>query len=135
MNKKNILTWSLLKSWNYKKPFPNFRTDETLQKYQQFKNNNVDIPSYIQQKYLKNKNYTIEKNAFPYHTEKNVEHYVLWINKNFEKHISISKTFLENIIKEKMILLEYNEYIYFENHVSVKTIPQILHYQIFFKKF
>lgn len=129
----NILTWNFLQSWNYTKPLPNFRTDEILEKYKEFKNKNIDISLYIKNKYLKNCSFSIEKNTFPYNTEKNVEHYVLWIHDNFEKNIS--SFFLENVIKEKMVLLQFDEYIYFENHISVKTIPDILHYQIFFRRF
>ena len=33
-----------------------------------------------------------------------------------------------------MLELEYSNYIYFENHISVQTVPDIKHFQIFYKK-
>ena len=129
----NILTWKFLQSFDFEKnALPNFRSQQTLDNYQIFKKNTKNVSEYINEKYLKNKNFCIEKNDFPYITESNVEHYVIWINKSFE--IYISKSFLQNTIYQKMKDLHFHEYIYFENHSSVKTIPDILHYQIFFRK-
>lgn len=128
-----MITWEFLQSFDFeKKALPNFRSQETLDKYQTFKKNTKNVAEYIYAKYFKNKNFCIEKNDFPYITESNIEHYVLWIHKSFEKNVS--KSFLENIIYQKMKDLHFDEYICFENHSSVKTIPDILHYQIFFRK-
>lgn len=128
----NKLTWEFLKHFNFKNPLPNFRSKATLDKYKTFKNNTKNVSKFIYEKYLKNKPYCIEKNDFPYVSESNMEHYILWINNSFSQNIS--KVFLENIIKNKMQELGFNEYIFFENHESVKTIHDILHYQIFFRK-
>lgn len=132
---ENILTWKYLLEFNYSQPLPNFRSKQVLQNYNDFKNKNKNknITKYIYKKYLKNKQYLIIENDFPYLTESNVFHYVLWINKSYEPFIS--KPILEKIIIEKMNELQFDEYIYFENHSSVKTIHDIKHYQIFFKKF
>lgn len=132
MNTNKILTWHYLLHFDYSKPLPNFRSKEILDKYNDLKIKENDIPKYIYNKYLINKKYNLVKNDFPYLTDNNVEHYVLWINQSYEK--IITKEEIKNIIINKMKELQYDEYIFYENHESVKTIHEIKHYQIFFRK-
>lgn len=127
-----VLTWNFLINFDFDKPLPNFRSEKTLLEYTKFKGKNYDINNYIYSKYLENTNYSLQENDFPYETESNMKHYVLWINKSFEKNIS--QNLLKCIIKQKMIELNFDDFLFFENHTSIKTIPGILHYQVFFKK-
>lgn len=127
---KNRLSWNFLLDFDFSNPFPNFRSEYTLYLYKDFKEKNKNMSKFINEKYLKNKNYSIEKNDFPYLTEENLHHYVLWINKSFEKNVN--KILITKILKNKMKELNFIDFIYFENHYSIKTIPDILHYQVFF---
>ena len=126
------LTWKFLLQFDFSKPLPNQRSSETIQKYNNFKKLNKDICSYIKNKYLNNCDYCIIKNDFPYDTEKDVKHYILWIKDSFLENIN--KRDIEDLIQKKMLELEYSNYIYFENHISVQTVPDIKHFQIFYKK-
>ena len=58
-------------------------------------------------------------------------HYVLWVHPGFEKGCNI-KT-VENCLDKFLKELEYNDYIYFENHKDCKSILNVKHYQVFFK--
>ena len=130
------ITWEYLLNFDYNNPFPNERTDEMLEEYSKWqiylKENNIDINEYLFNTYLKNNDYCIEANRFPYKTPENIFHYVLWINPNY-KNILTNKNILEIVIN-KMNELKCSGYICFENHVSVRSVLGIPHYQVFFRK-
>ena len=130
------LTWDFLLNFDYNNDLPEQRTEETLKKYINFKNdlknNNIDISDVIYKNYLKDKIFSIEKNRFPYSTEENVFHYVLWINDNFKKDITNKK--IMEVVLEKMKQINCSGYICFENTLNCKSIKNILHFQVFFKK-
>lgn len=130
------LTWNFLLEFDYSKDLPEQRTEETLNEYKLWKlnleKNNEIISDVIYKKYLKNKSYHIEKNSFPYLTEKNVFHYVLWINDSYKKNITNKK--IMNIVIKKMKEINCSGYICFENTSNCKSIKEILHYQVFYRK-
>ena len=78
------------------------RSDEVLLKYNKFKKylikEHISIDDYIMNKFL-NKKYSIDENNFPYKITDNMAHYVLWINPNYFKKLTINKLqklFLKN---------------------------------------
>lgn len=129
-----ILSFDILENWNYPDPFPkNVRTELVLKKYNEFKTNlELKIEDYILEKYLKDKMFSIDLNAFPYNVNDGMSHYVLWINPIFEKKITNKK--IIEIIINKMKELNCNEFFCFENNKLAKSVDGILHYQVFFGK-
>lgn len=130
------LTWNFLLEFDYSKDLPEQRNEETLNEYKLWKlnleKNNEVISDVIYKKYLKNTSYHIEKNSFPYLTEKNVFHYVLWINDSYKKNITNKK--IMDIVIKKMKEINCSGYICFENTSNCKSIKEILHYQVFYRK-
>ncbi len=132
-----LITLEFLENWNFEIQLPvEVRTDEILEKYNKhkkyLKSNNINQNQYIINKYLADKKYAINENAYPYNIDQNMAHYVLWIHPNYITKISDSEVC--NIITNKMIELSYNEYFCFENHIKAKSILGVLHYQVFFRK-
>ena len=124
-----------LEKWNFDNPLPlETRTNDILEKYNQFKNEinkkNIKIEDYILNKYLNNKNYVLEPNTFPYNIPKNMKHYVLWIHPNYKNKISDKE--ITTLITNKMNELGYNEYFCFENNIYSKSVLGLLHFQVFF---
>jgi hypothetical protein len=132
-----LITLEFLESWNFEIQLPvEVRTNEILEKYNKhkkyLKSNNINQSQYIINKYLNDKKYFINENAYPYNIGQNMAHYVLWIHPNYITKISDLEVC--NIITNKMIELGYNEYFCFENHIKAKSILGVLHYQVFFRK-
>lgn len=125
---------NFLETYNYEIPLKDYtRTDYVNKTYAEFKKNlNIPINDYIIENYLKDINYNICPNKFPYNTPQNMAHYILWINPKYENKITDKKVC--EIIYNKMNELGYNEYFCFENHVNAKSVKGVLHYQIFFSK-
>lgn len=128
------LDWNFLLNFDYNNDLPEQRTPEVLAEYQMWKDSikKENINNYIFNKYLLNKNYSIEKNRFPYSTEKNIFHYVLWINNSYKKKLTNKK--IMDIVISKMKEINCSGYICFENTNNCKSIKQISHYQVFFRK-
>ena len=130
------LTWDFLLNFDFNNDLPEQRTKDTLNEYINWKtylkNNHIDISDVIYKNYLTNKIYSLEKNKFPYSTEDNVFHYVLWINDSYKKDITNKK--IMEIILQKMYEINCSGYICFENTSNCKSIKNILHYQVFFRK-
>ena len=132
-----LVTFEFLENWNFNKELPNeVRTKETIEKYNKFKQKikkeNISIGEFIKNKYLTDKLYSFDINTFPYNIENNMKHYVLCISPIFKS--KVSDKILCRIITDKMEELGYNEYFCFENHTNVKSVLEILHYQVFFRK-
>ena len=132
-----LITLEFLENWNFEIELPDeVRTDQIIEKYNKhkkiLKKNNIDQNEYIIDKYLSNKKYSINQNAYPYNIDKNMDHYVLWIHPNYINKINDWEVC--NIITNKMKELDFNEYFCFENHLKAKSILGVPHYQIFFRK-
>ena len=118
-----LVTFEFLENWNFDKELPvEVRTKETIEKYKKFKerikSENISICEYITKKYLADKLYSFNINAYPYNIGNNMKHYVLWISPIFKS--KINDKMLCKIITDKMKELGYNEYfcIFFENHIK-----------------
>ena len=132
-----IITFDFLEQWNFQKLLPNnVRSDKVNLQYVKFKkdlsNKKKSIDNYIFETILQSKKYSINKNNFPYNIPNNMLHYVLWINPLYFNKIS-DKEICEIII-EKMKELNYNEYFCFENQKGCKSVLEIPHYQVFYRK-
>jgi hypothetical protein len=132
-----LVTFDFLEKWNFSIELPGeVRTKETIEKYNKFKekikSENISIGEFIKNKYLTDKLYSFNLNTYPYNIENNMQHYVLWISPLFKK--KINDKMICKLITDKMEELGYNEYFCFENHIKAKSILEILHYQVFFRK-
>ena len=58
------------------------------------KKKGIDYDKYILKKYLHNKIYNLQPNKFPYDLEKNIKHYVLWLNPAIKNNLYIIKNLL-----------------------------------------
>ena len=141
------LSWSYLKKYHTNPPtiiFP--RKDEVLEKYTIFKtkliNKNLSTKDYIQNNYFKKKeNYIFIKNNFPYELEDNILHFVLWFHtkftnnssNNFPNDLNNHEIFIKKCIKESFKEFDNYEYIFFENNLNCRSIPDIRHVQVFMK--
>ena len=88
------------------------------QQFEQFKKNMFNN---------KNKNFNFMLNNFPYDTDKNISHYLIFINpliKNKISDFNIYKIIRKNYIKKKPIII-------FENEPKNRSIKNIRHYHIF----
>lgn len=77
--------------------------------------------SYIQN-ILVNKTHLLTKNDYPYNVRAN--HYVLWLNKYIDK---------KNITEILEQYLNTTDFFYYENPINKRSIPEIIHYQVFSK--
>ena len=132
-----LVTLEFLEKWDFSIGLPKeVRTKETIEKYNKFKEKikteNISIGEFIKNKYLTDKLYSFNPNTFPYIIENNMLHYVLWISPLFKK--KINDKIICKLIMDKMRELGYNEYFCFENHITSKSVLDILHYQVFFRK-
>jgi predicted transport protein len=131
-----LITFELLDNWNYNNLLPiDVRTDACYLKYLKFKNdlkvNDIKLKDYLLDKYLNNKMYDLVPNDFPYAVDKDMAHFVLWVHPDYEN--KLTDLDIIQIIKNKMEEHKFNEYYCFENDVRVKTVLDILHYQVFFR--
>jgi len=69
-------------------------------------------------------------NDFPYHVEDGIEHWILWSLD--EMSSEEAKRFLD----AKLIGPEgqFLEYVYFVNPPAIQSIPDVFHFQVFYKK-
>ena len=132
-----IITLEFLENWNFDIELPvEVRSNKIMEIYDKhkffLKENNINQNDYIINKYLSDKKYSIQKNAYPYNITNNMEHYVLWIHPNYINKINDFE--ICNIITNKMKELSFNEYFCFENHIKAKSILGVPHFQVFFRK-
>ncbi len=132
-----LITLDFLDNWDFTNLLPlEVRTQSCYSDYLKFKNdlktNNIKLKDYLLNKYLNNKSYNLVPNKFPYTVDKNMKHYVLWIHPEYENKLTDLE--IIQIIKEKMEELNFNEYMCFENDFRVKSVLDVLHYQVFFKR-
>ena len=96
--------------------------------YRRHLKNNPEMKPYIVNNYLHNRlRWVITNNAFPYYLDNGIQHKILWINPQIEMDGNTVKSIIHRYA-------ENMSYIYFENSLTAKSIPNILHYHIFIKK-
>ena len=126
------------------------------------KKNNKTVGQYLKSKFFKKgESYQIELNLFPYYLENNnsycIEHYIIWFNEKLNINQIITKPIssIDKIIKEFIYKTLINnqsnnnlsnsnqsssnqfndkiDYIYFENSLKNKSVPEIRHLHLFIK--
>ena len=102
------------------------RTREVESKYRGFLKVVPNVNKYIFEKYLIDKNYALVPNRFPYHTDKNVLHYILWFRPEF-------KIIPQEIQSTVHRLFPGKRYVAFINHPEVQSVPKVPHYHVFIK--
>jgi hypothetical protein len=68
--------------------------------------------------------YTVKRNKFPYKNNHN-EHYVIWINPKYDRFYTWNRV---NYIAKS--LFANRKFLLFENTISLKSIPEILHFHL-----
>lgn len=153
---KGPLSWNIIKSFHCNAPdYALPRTLETVNKYKKHIDNlkkiNKTVGEYLNEKLFKNnESYKIEANLFPYHLQNNneyyIEHYIIWFNDKLNIKDIITKPLLvidkiiQEFINKKAISNPFEndplnniEYIYFENSLKNKSVPEIRHLHLFIK--
>ena len=105
--KNNVVYYPLRRNLLIEKQYINDKKSTLYTKYKENIRKNIS-------KY----GYYISINNYPYNTEKNVIHNIIWCNKNKEE------------IKDILDCL-YKEYVFFKNTENNKSIKDIEHYHIF----
>ena len=77
-----------------------------------------------------NNTITIIPNDFPYNTEKNVLHYVVWC-----RNVVPTKQEIVSEIEKFALHNDFEDFIFFQNPPSLQSIPELLHYHLFLKTF
>ena len=130
-----MISWDTLKQFSVVNP-PNerlYRTEETEKKYtrhrENVKENYGSVAKYLIHKMFSkeacDKRMVFIENTFPYNTEPNIKHMLVWINPTYSENAKEVNSF----IKENTS----NPFIYFKNNKQNKTILEIEHYHVFIK--
>ena len=130
-----MISWEQLTTFNIYSP-PKFqlpRYHKIQDKYDKFKlectTNNIVIKDYLINKlFNNNEKFKFVPNEFEYYLESNINHYIFWINPNY--NYEFNNTIVENIVKK---ILNKKKFIIFKNNDNNKSIPEIIHYHVFFK--
>jgi hypothetical protein len=72
-----------------------------------------------------NRKIVFRPNDFPYFIKDGIHHDILWSNETLDSDT------IKEVVSEKMKQLERKEFIYFENPVQLKTVPNLFHIHIF----
>ena len=153
------LDWELIKSFHCNAPdFPLPRTLSVIKDYEKHISNlkkiNKTVGQYLKEVFFQNgESYQIEPNLFPYYLENNenycIKHYLIWFNEklNISEIICESNECIEKIINEFINQTLNNnlsnnlsnnqnnkyDYVYFENSLNNKSVPEIRHVHLFIK--
>ena len=126
------MDWKTLQRYDFKEKIN--RKSEIQDKYEYekriIKKKGLDYDKYILKKYLNNKIYNLQPNKFPYDLQKNIKHYVLWLNPALKSKFIHNQKFIRSILKE---YIPDKQFIYYMNSYQNKSIKPIPHYQVFIK--
>lgn len=105
---------------------------------QDLKKIQCSLKNHIFKTQFSNKNnckYSLSRNPFPYHIDNNILHFILWIHPSFNSYFpyNVPSIFIDNIIQTYFTdqKKDIQEFIYFENLDSNKSIPEIRHLHVF----
>ena len=105
------------------------RTKKIQKKYEKhkkfLKDNNLTTKEYICKNIIKDNLFVITKNNFPYYN-KNIDHYLLWINPKYQ-HIISDETIYEYLTFK----FDGDYFTYFENIEEIKSVFDVRHLHIF----
>jgi len=154
---KGPLNWDFIKSFHCNAPdFALPRILSVIKDYEKhisdLKKIDKTVGQYLKEVFFKNgESYQIEPNLFPYYLEDNniyyIKHYLIWFNEklNINQIISKPNDCIDKIVKDfisKMLdnnksinksINEFSDFIYFENELKNKSVPEIRHLHLFIK--
>jgi len=122
-----MITWNMLK--NHDEYIHLFKREPIVQKRYEMYKNTINVSDYILNQIIQESPFQLSLNQFPYHLEKDIHHYVLWIHPQVDISNKSVQVILENLKNE----LGFDELVYFENNYQDRSIKDIKHYQVFFK--
>ena len=130
------ITKKYLDTFDLTRPLPLVRTDEITEKYNNHKlelnKKGIGLHDYVLENTLKNYEYTIAKNLYPYDIEENLFHYVYWIHPDYPERDNDIEVYTNINVFMKNNL--FDGYWCWENNSLKKSIPEIKHYQIIFMR-
>jgi len=110
------------------------RRNDVYQQHQKLRN----VPSSIRSenlikelKFNKDNLFALVDNIYPYHIEPGIRHMVLFINPKYADKFAHPKI-IEYLVSSNAWKMGYEEYLYFENPPERKSLPEIIHYHVFF---
>ena len=123
-----MIKWEDIKDINVNNP-PNYRFMRKPEDEIKYKNYLISLQKKsltphknIIDNIIGNNIYKLVKNTFPYDLDKEIDHWILWINpKN-----KLTFQEINNLLKNK-----FRNFVYFSNLEKNKSIKTIEHYQIF----
>ena len=106
------------------------RKYEIQKAYDNEKKNIGNYDKYLLNTYLNNQLYNLQLNKFPYDLEKNIIHYVLWLNPIIQESFIHNRKFIYTILKKYIPDKPFLFHMNLPENRSIKSIP---HYQVFIK--
>ena len=128
-----MISWNYLSQFNEKNPPQEtlYRKKEVQDNYETFRGSlDITIADYLHSTLFGDQEsleYNLRLNDFPYNTEDNITHYILWINPKSDKKNTLP---VKSIIKLK---LKVKNVVYFMNVPKNRSVMEIPHYHIFAK--
>lgn len=98
----------------------------------------TEIPSSIRSenlikelKFDKDNLFALVDNSYPYDIEPGIRHMVLFINPKYADKFANPKI-IEYLVSSNAWKMGYTDYLYFENPPERRSVPEIIHYHVFF---
>lgn len=131
------MNWETVKKFHLNPPSIQLPREDTVVK--RYKDNMTvikmthTISEYLMKKYFSSRNkIVLTANDYPYFTTTNILHYLLWIHPS----LHIENSIIRELIKDRIpTSLNCQEFIYFENIGTNKSIQDIRHFHVFIKVF
>ena len=89
------------------------------------------IVDYLFKKYLSGtQQLVLVPNEYPYYCQDGIIHYLLWVHPSFKVY---NNEQIKCIISFRLydLKIKYQNFIFFENNLNNKSIPEIKHYHVF----
>jgi len=133
--KQDPMNWICLQQFHLNPPLGPLPREDTIvcnyQKDMALIKKRTTIVEYLLNKYLSGPQpFVLVPNDYPYHCNKDILHYLLWVHPSFKVH---SDTEVKCVISLKLheLDMKHQDFIFFENYASNKSIPEITHYHVF----
>ena len=131
LNTIEMASWNNLRVLNPTNP-PKYvisRKKEVQDRYNShvkyLKSINKSTGDYIMETFVKDKDYHLCLNTFPYNCEDGIEHWLLWINPN----TNIKLAHVEQILNKN-----FKKFVFFRNIIELQSVKSIVHYHVFVKE-
>lgn len=135
-SKMEPMTWTYVKTFHLNPPKTTLPRQECVigryNKNMKIIKATKTIQQHLMEKYFSDsETIVLVPNEYPYFTVSDVSHYLLWIHPSVK--VSTSAKIREIIDTKIQETVECKEYIYFENNLDNKSIPDIRHFHIFIR--